>query len=99
MAEEKITIRKYEAENPGAAVVVYAYPGITQFKLMAEIARSIGVYGKGSKAVLIDRIVEGLKGRDLVLIIDQADYLNNSDLELLRCIRKRLRCGLNSRDK
>jgi DNA transposition AAA+ family ATPase len=53
---------------------------------MAEIARSIGGYSKGSKAVLIDCIVEGLKGRDLVLIIDQADYLNNSALELLRCI-------------
>jgi DNA transposition AAA+ family ATPase len=71
-------IRKYEAENPGAAVVVYAYPGITQYKLMAEIARSIGVYSKGSKAVLIDCIVEGLKGRDLVLIIDQILFFHNS---------------------
>jgi DNA transposition AAA+ family ATPase len=78
-------IHKYEAENPEAAAVVYA-SGITQYKLMIEIARAIGVYGNGTKTVLIDRIVEGLRGRDLVLIIDQADYLNNGSLELLRCI-------------
>jgi DNA transposition AAA+ family ATPase len=79
-------IRKYQAENPGAAAVVYAYPGITQYKLMVEISKAIGVYGNGTQAVLMDRIVERLKGRDLVLIIDQADYLTGGSLELLRCI-------------
>jgi DNA transposition AAA+ family ATPase len=67
-------IHRYEVENPGAAVVVYAYPGITQYKLTVEIARAIGSYGKGSQAVLIERIVEGLRGRDLVLI-DQTNFL------------------------
>jgi DNA transposition AAA+ family ATPase len=79
-------IRKYAEENPGAAAVVYAYAGITQYRLMAEIARTLGVYSNGSQAVLVDRIVEGTKGRDLALIIDQADYLTGGALELLRCI-------------
>ena len=34
----------------------------------------------------MDRVIEGLKGRDLVLVIDQADYLTDGALELLRCI-------------
>jgi DNA transposition AAA+ family ATPase len=79
-------IRKYEAENPGAVVMVYAYPGITQYKLIMEIARALGAYCNGSQAVLVDRVIEGLKGRDLVLVIDQADYLTDGALELLRCI-------------
>lgn len=80
------SINEYKSENPGAVAVVYAYPGITQYRLITEIARALGVYGNGSQAVLVDRILEGLRGRDLVLIIDQADYLTDGSLELLRCI-------------
>jgi DNA transposition AAA+ family ATPase len=78
-------IKRYETESR-AAFAVYAYPGMTQQKLIIEIARSLGVYQKGVKSVLIERIVEELKGRDMVLIIDQADYLTDASLELLRCI-------------
>jgi DNA transposition AAA+ family ATPase len=78
-------IRQY-VEESHAAVAVYVYQGMTQQKLIIEIARSIGVYQKGVKSVLIERIVEELKGRDMVLIIDQADYLTDASLELLRCI-------------
>ena len=80
-------IRRYEAENPGAAIVIYVLQEITISKLLALIADAIGVYGKGgTKTMLIDRIVAELKGRDMVLIIDQADYLPDRALELLRCI-------------
>jgi DNA transposition AAA+ family ATPase len=79
------SIRRYEEESH-AAIAVYAYPGMSQQKLVAEIARSLGVYQKGAKSVLIERIVEELKGRDMVLIIDQADYLTDASLELLRCV-------------
>lgn len=78
-------IRRYEEESH-AARAVYAYPGMSQQKLIIEIARSLGVYQKGVKSVLIERIVEELRGRDMVLIIDQADYLTDASLELLRCI-------------
>jgi DNA transposition AAA+ family ATPase len=76
-------IKIYESASH-AALVVYAYPGITQQKVLAEIARAVGAYQKGGKAVLIERIVEELRGWDVVLIIDQADYLTDASLELLR---------------
>ncbi|MDR2246590.1 MAG: hypothetical protein LBE17_08005, partial [Treponema sp.] len=80
-----------------AAVMVYAYPGI-----MAEIAQVIGIYSKGSKAVLIDHIVEGLNGRDLVLIIDlsrakiHADKANISKSEFLSHMSHEIRTPLNA---
>jgi DNA transposition AAA+ family ATPase len=79
-------IKQYEAENPGSAVVVYVHQGITPYRLLVTIAEAIGVYGKGSKSVLVNRIVDELRGRSMVLIIDQADYLPDRALELLRCI-------------
>lgn len=78
-------IRRYEDESH-AALDVYAYSGMTQQKMIIEITRTLGVYQKGVKSVLIERIVKELKGRDTVLIIDQADYLTDASLELLRCI-------------
>jgi DNA transposition AAA+ family ATPase len=79
-------VQKYEEENPGSAVVVYVHQGITPYRLLVTIAEAIGVYGKGSKSVLVERIVEELRDRNMVLIIDQADYLPDRALELLRCI-------------
>jgi DNA transposition AAA+ family ATPase len=46
----------------------------------------LGVSIKGTKSTIIDRIVEELHGRDMVLITDQTDYLTDASLELLRCI-------------
>jgi DNA transposition AAA+ family ATPase len=74
------------AEESRAAIAVYAPRDVTQSKLIIEVARAVGVDLKGGKWVLIDRIVGELKGRDTVLIIDQADYLTDATLELLRCI-------------
>jgi DNA transposition AAA+ family ATPase len=79
-------VKQYEAENPAAAIVVYAYPGVTQQKLIADVARALNAYAKGGKSAMIERVVEELKGRDIVLIIDQADYLTDGTLELLRCV-------------
>lgn len=78
--------RRYALDNPGAAAVVYAYPGMSQQKLLSEIAGELGLGRKGSKSALIDRVVEELRGRDVAVIIDQADYLTDASLELLRCV-------------
>jgi DNA transposition AAA+ family ATPase len=78
-------IKRYEAESR-AAFAVYVCRDLTQYQLVIEIARAVGVSPKGSKFAIIDRIVGELKGRDTVLIIDQANYLTDASLELLRCI-------------
>jgi DNA transposition AAA+ family ATPase len=79
-------ISKYEAENPGAVLVIYGHPAMTQQKLIVNLALLVGVYSKRGGSMLIERIVDELRGRDIVLIVDQADYLTDGALELLRCI-------------
>jgi DNA transposition AAA+ family ATPase len=76
-------IRQYEAESH-SAFIVEVDPSFTKNVLVAEIARAIGVESKGNSTVVISRIVEVLRERDSVLIIDEADYLSDTCLELLR---------------
>jgi DNA transposition AAA+ family ATPase len=76
-------IRRYEAESH-SAFIVEVDPSFTKNVLVAEIARAIGVESKGNSTVVISRIVEALRERDSVLIIDEADYLSDACLELLR---------------
>jgi DNA transposition AAA+ family ATPase len=53
---------------------------------MNEIAHALGVEDKGGMNAVIERVIEALKDRDAVLIIDEADYLSDSSLELVRRI-------------
>jgi DNA transposition AAA+ family ATPase len=79
-------VNQYAEYNPGAVFVMRAYKSIIQQKTVAGIAKAIGISSIGSKSVLVDNIIDALKGRDAVLIIDEADYLSDASLELLRCI-------------
>jgi DNA transposition AAA+ family ATPase len=76
-------IHQYEAESH-SAFLVEVDPSFTKNVLVAEIARAVGVDEKGSITAIINRIIEALRGRDSVLIIDEADYLSDACLELLR---------------
>jgi DNA transposition AAA+ family ATPase len=78
--------RRYALDNPGAAIVVYACAEMNRQELLSAIAGELGLERKGNKAALIERIVEELQGRDMVVIVDQADYLKDATLELLRCV-------------
>jgi DNA transposition AAA+ family ATPase len=74
---------QYQAESH-SAFLVEVDPSFTKVTLLAEIARAIGVETKGTMSAVISRIVEALRERDAVLIIDEADYLSDACLELLR---------------
>jgi DNA transposition AAA+ family ATPase len=74
---------QYQAESH-SAFLVEVDPSFTKTTLLAEIARAIGVETKGTITAVISRIVESLRERDAVLIIDEADYLSDACLELLR---------------
>ncbi len=78
-------LRQYEAESH-SAFLVGVDPSFTKNTLITEIARVIGVDVKGGMTAVISRIVEALRERDAVLIIDEADYLSDSALELVRRI-------------
>ena len=76
-------LRQYVKESH-SALLIEVDPSFSQVTLMGEIARALGVDHKGGQNAVIERVIEALTGRDAVLIVDEADYLKASSLELLR---------------
>jgi DNA transposition AAA+ family ATPase len=76
-------LRAY-AKTTHSAILVEVDASFTKNVLVAEIARAIGADSKGSMTAVIARIVEALRGRDMVIMIDEADYLSDASLELVR---------------
>jgi DNA transposition AAA+ family ATPase len=76
-------LRAYAAESH-SAVLIEVDSSFTKNVLIEEIARAIGVETKGSLTAIIKRVVETLRGRDTVIMIDEADYLSDGSLELVR---------------
>jgi DNA transposition AAA+ family ATPase len=76
-------LRAYAAENHGV-ILIEVDASFTKNVLVNEIARAAGVETKGSMTAVIARIVEALRGRDTVVLIDEADYLSDGSLELVR---------------
>jgi DNA transposition AAA+ family ATPase len=76
-------LRTIVGENP-SAILLEADSSFTKNVLVAEIARAVGVETKGGMTTVIGRIVEALRGRDTVIMIDEADYLSDASLELVR---------------
>jgi DNA transposition AAA+ family ATPase len=76
-------LRAVVNENP-SAILLEADSSFTKNVLVAEIARAVGVETKGGMTTVIGRIVEALRGRDTIIMIDEADYLSNASLELVR---------------
>jgi DNA transposition AAA+ family ATPase len=76
-------LRQYALESH-SAILIEVDPSFSQATLMNEIAKVLGVEAKGRQNAVIERIIEALAGRDAVLIVDEADYLSDGSLELLR---------------
>jgi len=76
-------LRQYARENY-SALLIEVDPSFSKVTLMNEIARTLGVEPKGLQNVVVERVIAAMTGRDAVLIIDEADYLSDSALELLR---------------
>jgi DNA transposition AAA+ family ATPase len=82
----KTTALRQYAKESHSALLIDVDPSFSKVVLMNEIARALGVENKGGMNAVIDRVIEALKDRDAVLIIDEADYLSDSSLELVRRI-------------
>jgi DNA transposition AAA+ family ATPase len=74
------------ARESFSALLVHVDPSFSKVVLMNAIAHALGVEDKGGMNAVIDRVIAALLGRDAVLIIDEADYLSDGSLELVRCI-------------
>ncbi|MDR0759675.1 MAG: AAA family ATPase [Treponema sp.] len=82
----KTTALRQYAKESHSALLIDVDPSFSKVVLMNEIARALGVEDKGGMNAVIERVIEALKDRDAVLIIDEADYLSDSSLELVRRI-------------
>ena len=80
----KTTALHAYAETTHSAILIEADGSFTKNVLVIEIAKAIGVESKGGMTTVISRIVEALRGRDTVIMIDEADYLSDASLELVR---------------
>ena len=80
----KTTALRQYAKESHSALLIEVDPSFSQVTLMAEIASALGVESKGGQNAVVERVIESLTGRDAVVIVDEADYLSDSSLELLR---------------
>jgi DNA transposition AAA+ family ATPase len=77
-------LRQYVKESH-SAILIEVDPSYTQVTLMNELANALGVEpSKGGQNAVIERVIGEMKDRDTVLIVDEADYLSDKSLELLR---------------
>lgn len=89
------TFKAYVAANPGMAVYIECDSSMNKTAIMQAIARELDVDAGGEFTGLVRRVMDHLAGRDVLVIIDQADYLNDATLELLRqAIHDKGRSGL-----
>ncbi|MDR0718128.1 MAG: AAA family ATPase [Treponema sp.] len=82
----KTTALRQYAKESHSALLIDVDPSFSKVVLMNEIAHALGVEDKGGMNAVIDRVITALKDRDAVLIIDEADYLSDGSLELVRRI-------------
>jgi DNA transposition AAA+ family ATPase len=83
-AGKSITFEQYAAENPTSVVLVKADESMTKGILIKEIAEKLGFDRYNSYSELVRRVSAALQDRDMLVIIDEADNLNDRALELLR---------------
>lgn len=85
-AGKTTALRRYVAENPNGAILIEVDDSINKVALIQELANKLGLSRDGGHVELVRRVAEALSERDLVVIIDEADYLNDGALELCRRI-------------
>jgi DNA transposition AAA+ family ATPase len=80
----KTTALRQYAQETYSSILIEVDPGFTQLTLMRTLARALNINTKGSQSALVENIIEALDGRDMVVMVDEADYLTDNALELLR---------------
>ncbi|MDR2370915.1 MAG: AAA family ATPase, partial [Treponema sp.] len=78
-------LRQYVKESH-SAILVDVDPSFSKVVLMNEVAHALGLEDKGGMNAVIDRVIGALRDRDTVILIDEADYLSDGSLELVRRI-------------
>ncbi|WP_020403779.1 AAA family ATPase [Gracilimonas tropica] len=77
-------LHQYNEDNPDGVILIEVIPGTTAKTLMTKIHKEIGFAGSGTQTAMFEDAREKLQGTDRLLIIDEAEHLPTSALELTR---------------
>ncbi len=77
-------LEEYAMENPSTSLLVKCDPTMGLSTLVSHIAREIGIDSHGRLSEVSDRLIMELGKRDLVVMLDEADYLTDQGLEWAR---------------
>lgn len=77
-------LRKYVAESESHSILIEVDDSMNKVTIIQELADRLGMDRKGSNTELVRRVCAALAARDVTVIADEADYLNDGALELLR---------------
>lgn len=80
------TVEAARLRNPGAVVIRANITGRSSGRILRAIAREIGTRVVGASDEIFDRIISELKGTSRPIIVDEAQRLGDTGVEVLRDI-------------
>ncbi len=79
-------LKQYVEKNPASSILIEVDESMTKVSLLQDLAEKLGLDRRGPQPELVRRISNTLAERDILVIIDEADYLSDGSLELIRRI-------------
>lgn len=84
-AGKSTAIKWYLEKNPRTTLVINVVSGMNRKMLVTDIARQLGIdTARVQLNVLVTNVAEALSERNMVVILDEADYLKPDALEFTR---------------
>lgn len=87
-------LKEYVRQNPGSVIFVEVIPGTTAKNLAIQIHKECGYDGRGTQWAMFQDIIEKLKNSERLIIIDEAEHLPTTALELTRRIHDMTKIGV-----
>jgi DNA transposition AAA+ family ATPase len=88
------SLEYYQSKYPKKVALITAYKGYTARALVIDLHKKLGGTGLGIKTDIIADICSRLKSAKYCIVIDEADHLNLTALEVVRHIHDDSECGL-----
>lgn len=86
-------VREYARTNPNT-LFIEVDPTMTRKDLLGELAAGVGYFGKGTVNKLFNEVVRVVRDTDSLIIVDEAEYLPDACLDILRRIRDKANIGV-----
>ncbi len=87
-------LKAYQRNNQGSVILIEVIPGTTAKNLAIQIHKECGYDGRGTQWDMSQDIIEKLKNSERLIIIDEAEHLPTTALELARRIHDKTNIGV-----